>query len=181
MSVCCACATKSHFYAQQRRTKTMTKSTKNSLPTPVERRGILAAWDKTHKKHVHFGRANDPAGLRKFAEWVATLTGTPSPDSTTGSVPADASPLNTTHRVQHKVSSVPTGATVADLSLAFLDAKREHSHYYHYRTACKFLKSYAKMETVDFDAFAGCSAFTDGRGGLMGRKPVLPSHKIPRS
>jgi len=34
-----------------------------------------------------------------------------------------------------------------------LDAKRTHSHYYDYRTVCRFLKPYSKMGTAEFDAF----------------------------
>jgi integrase len=60
---------------------------------------------------------------------------------------------NSQRRGQQKTTATPTGATIADLSLAFLDAKRSHSHYYDYRTACRFLKPYAKMDTAEFDAY----------------------------
>jgi integrase len=68
-------------------------------------------------------------------------------------IPADTGGLSTTRRVQQETASVPTGATIADLSLAFLDAKRKHSHYYDYRTVCRFLKPYSKMGTSEFDAY----------------------------
>jgi hypothetical protein len=128
----------------------MKKVAKNCLPPPKVYRGSLTAWDNANRKRVYFGKQDDPSSLRKYAEWVESLGQCTSLDSSPDGKPADTGEFSTPRRVPQKTA---TGPTIADLSLAFLDAKREHSHYYHYRTACKFLKSYAEMETVDFDAF----------------------------
>ena len=134
----------------------MRKIAKNCLPPPKIYRGSLTAWDSVNRKRVYFGKQDDPTSHRKYAEWVQSLAQCPSKSPHPAPLPeggfAEAGTLNSTHRIQ-KAASTPTGKTIADLSLAFLDAKRTHSHYYHYRTACKFLKRYSEMETADFDAY----------------------------
>jgi hypothetical protein len=106
---------------------------------------------------VYFGKQDDPSSLRKYAEWVEGLTQDPSKspslDSSSVEKHADIGELKTIRRIQRKTTSVPTGATISDLSLAFLDAKRKHSHYYDYRTVCRFLKPYSEMGTAEFDAY----------------------------
>ena len=133
----------------------MPKRTKNALPTPKLVNGTqLAAYFDGKRKT--FGNWNSPAAWEKYHAFLRTYVfPKPTPESPTGGVNSENGTLKRPRRETEKSAPVPHKTTIADLSLAFLDdaVERRSSHYYKYRTVCKFLKPYSRMSTAEFDAY----------------------------
>jgi len=127
------------------------KCANNPKIAPVVRRNRLAVWDG--KKYVSLGRADDPESYTRYAQFLIKWKDTP--DSSSGGVNSENGTLKRPRRETENSAPVPHKTTVANLSLAFLDdaVERRSSHYYKYRTICKFLKPYSRMSTADFDAY----------------------------
>ena len=136
------------------------KLTLNSpLPAPVLRRNTWSVWDGKSRKYVILGSVDDPASLTtRYTEFLQNwVKATLAPSS--GGVNSETGTFNPTcdtaeNSALPPANPTPNGTKVVELVLAYLDEKLNHSQYYNFKAACRFLKErYGDMTTAEFEAY----------------------------